>query len=54
MARKMVNLPDELVMRLQAVADSRGIGLSTLVRMLLYASLERPETAIPPEPAYTP
>jgi len=39
--RVMVNLPRELVKDLRKIADSRGIGLSTLIRMLLYASLER-------------
>lgn len=36
-----VTLPSELVGRLNEIAKGRGIGLSTLVRMLLYASLER-------------
>jgi predicted DNA binding CopG/RHH family protein len=41
-AKIQVRLPQELVERLHVIANSRGIGLSTLVRMLLYASLERP------------
>lgn len=34
-------LPTSLVAELRAYARSRGVGLSTLVRMLLYASIER-------------
>jgi hypothetical protein len=35
-------LPVSLADRLREIARSRGVGLSTLVRMLLYASLEKP------------
>ncbi len=38
-----VVLPTELVDRLREVAKSRGIGLSTLLRMFCYACLERPQ-----------
>lgn len=40
--RIQVTLPDELVRRLHEIAVSRGIGISTLVRMLLHASLDKP------------
>lgn len=36
-----VSLPSDLVARLVTIADNRGIGLSTLIRMLLHASLEQ-------------
>lgn len=41
--RLAVTLPYDLVDRLERIAVSRGIGLSTLVRMLLYASTSEAE-----------
>lgn len=37
-----IRLPAELAARLNAAASSRGIGLSTLIRMFCYACLEKP------------
>lgn len=36
-----VNLPADLVERLRTDARARGVGISTLVRMLVLASYER-------------
>lgn len=38
--RVTVTLPESLVRRLHETAHSRGIGVSTLIRMLLHASYE--------------
>jgi hypothetical protein len=44
-------LPAELEQRLRAIAKSRGIGLSTLVRMLLLASTEPSSSSSTGRPA---